>query len=148
MSNTNVYDAEIKVNNWVKTIKINEQGDTISINIGDASLSKNIMVLLADLQKISEDLSNLNDKFTDDQLLEKLDYMNLKISESSEKIDLFFGAGTCMKVFKTNTPYIDDIIDFITQICELIEKFTGEKLENFENTKKKFIDKQKKRKKG
>lgn len=146
MEKNTVYDAELKINNWVKIIKINEQGDTISLNIGDASLNRNIVILLNSIQKISEELSNVNERFTDDQLDHKIDFITLKMTESTEKIDSFFGKGTCMKVFRTNTPYIDDIADFIIQMCDLIEKFTGEKLENFEKTKNTFIEKQKKRK--
>ena len=147
MEKNTIYDAELKINNWTKIIKVNEQGDTISLNIGDSSLNRNIVILLDSIQKISEELSIVNEKFNDEQLIEKLDYVNLKMSEASEKIDSFFGENTCIKVFRTNTPYIDDIADFILQICELIEKFTGEKLDNLENIKKKFTDKQKNRRK-
>lgn len=148
MEKNTVYDAEIKVNNWAKIIKVNEQGDTISLNIGDTSLNKNLVILLNDIQNISEELSNANEKFTDEKLIEKLEFINVKTIEISEKIDSFFGVDTCIKVFKTDTPYIDDVFDFIFQICELIEKFTGEKVDNLENIKKKFIDKQKNRRKS
>lgn len=146
MGNNTAFDAEIKINNWTKIIKVNEQGDTISLNIGDNSFNKNIVILLNDIQNISKELTEANEKFTDEQFVDKLDFINLKTMEISEKIDSFFGEDTCIKVFKTNTPYIDDVFDFIFQISELIEKFTGEKIDNLDNIKKKFTDKQKNRK--
>lgn len=145
------YDAELKINKWVKIIKVNEQGDTISLNIGDNSLIKNLVILINNIQNIGIELIEAKEKFKDDykeeDLIEKLDFINLKMSEISEKIDSFFGFDTCMKVFRTNTPYIDDVIDFLYQISELVEKFTGEKIDNLDNLKKKFTDKQKNRRK-
>ncbi|MDE7425383.1 MAG: hypothetical protein K2N51_17125 [Lachnospiraceae bacterium] len=145
------YDAELKVNNWVKVIKVNEQGDTISLNIGDNSLIKNLVTLINDIQNIGKELNEAEKKFGEDyeeeEFMRKLDFLNLKMAETSEKIDSFFGFDTCMKVFRTNTPYIDDVMDFLFQISDLIEKFTGEKVANLENIKKKFTDRQKNRRK-
>lgn len=147
MEQNNIYDAEIKVSKWNKVIKINEEGDTINLNVGDCTLNTRIFNLLNEIHEISEELSNAEKNFSEDEVLKRLDFINTKQSFIADKINNFFGKDTCYKLFKTNTPYIDDILDFMLQICNLLEKFTGQKVANLEKIKNKYLDKQKNRRK-
>lgn len=144
-----IYDAEIKVevNKWNKVIKVNEDGDTITLNVGDVTLNSRLCKLLKDIQTSSEELSKSEHSDDPDSVLETLELMVEKQKYIAIKIDEFFGKDTCYKVFKTNTPYIDDVMDFMFQMLPLIEKFTGQKMQNLENIQKKYIDKQKTRRK-
>lgn len=147
MENNNIYDAEIKVSKWNKVIKINDEGDTITLNISDCTLNARMVNLLNEIQTTMEETSKSEKNFSEDEVLKKLDFINSKQSLIADKVNNFFGEDICYKVFKTNTPYIDDILDFVLQLCNLLEKFTGQKVANLEKIQSKYLDKQKTRRK-
>lgn len=149
MENNKMYEAEIKVNRWNKVIKINEEGDTITINVGDSTLVSRFLKLLHDIQNVSKEISEqakINPEDSD-ALLNSLELIEEKQNDIISKIDEFFGKDTCYKIFKTNTPHICDIIDFMFQMYDIIEKFSGQKLDSFEAIQNRFINKQKTRRK-
>lgn len=144
-----IYDAEVKISKWNKVIKLNEDGDTITINVGDFTLGSRLLKLFQDIRTMSEEIYIKKDINADDpdEVLKNLEIMNEKQKNISNMIDDFFGENTCYKVFKTNIPYIDDVIDFMFQMCKIIEEFTGQKMQNLENIQNKYIGKQKTRRK-
>lgn len=143
MGNNN-FDGEIKLEKWDKKIKINDNGDYIILHIGDLNLINNTGKMLEDISKKYEEIQKKVEEEQDNQ--NKID-MTISLSSSiCETINAFFNDDSlCTKVFNTNTPYIDDIFDFIFQICELIEKFTGKKIDNLKNISNKYTDAKNKR---
>lgn len=143
------FDGEIKLENWNKKIKINEKGDYIVINAGDFSLVNKMSNLLEEISREFEELQNIAKDISDNR--ERV-IKTQEFSESvAQKINVFFATdknnpeNICIKIFNTDCPFIDDIIDFLTQICSLIEKFTGKKVENLKKLSDKYKKAQNKR---
>lgn len=143
------FDGEIKLENWDKKIKINEQGDYIIIHISDFSLVNKMSNLLEEISSDFEATQNAIKDISDNkEIVIKTQEFSEKICQ---KINLFFAEdknnpeNICIKIFNTNCPFMDDILDFLIQICNLIEKFTGKKVENLSKISNKYKKAQNKR---
>lgn len=133
------FDGEIKIKSWKKKLKINDKGEYIELNLGDSNCIPGFLNMMKNLQEISDD----KDISGNDE--EKIDQGFEKHKKAAKEIDDYFGEGTCRKVFGIDYPIIMDIMDFVNAVMEYIEKFTGERLNDFEDAKNKYLKKSKKR---
>lgn len=139
------FDGEIiglKQNN--KRIKINESGDFIEIPMNDSSYPKRFRDFINKIYGFSKELENKNDSISEDELFDIATDIHAKIGR---EIDSFFGEDMCNKIFGTNSPYIDSILEFFEKFSGLINEFFEDRLNKFSNIQNGYMEKINKRKK-
>lgn len=139
------FDGEIiglKQNN--KRVKINEAGDFIEIPMNDSSYPKRFRDFINKIYEFSKELENKNDSISEDELFDIATDIHAKIGR---EIDSFFGKDMCNKIFGTNSPYIDSILEFFEKFSGLINEFFEDRLNKFSNIQNEYMEKINKRKK-
>lgn len=126
--------AGIRVNTGVKRIEVNDNGDYITLNFGDASFADRFFEMVDRVQKrtnaaapkakeIDETMENGSEKHM--RAAAKL-FREVHEDVSAE-VDDFFGPDTCKKVFGDIVPSIDLYDDFFQQLMPYFEEFGKER---------------------
>ncbi|MCM1112869.1 MAG: hypothetical protein NC399_06400 [Muribaculum sp.] len=120
---------EIRLRQGVK-VKVNEQGDTITLNVEDQQFSERFYSLL-------ERLSAAEDYLKSPEVKEMTEHEQLKESirltrEIMGEMDVIFGEKSCKKVFGDIVPNMYLIADFFRQIDPIAEKYMGERRREIE----------------
>lgn len=134
-----MFSGEIKVKNWTKKIKINDNGDFIEVNVNDVTYISKLNKLNLDIQDIAKSIQNVKDLD-----LDSLTEPHIKIANLLR--EFFKDDSICNKIFGTDYPSVDSVFDFLSQLSSYIEQFMEEKIKDSEEIKNKYIDKSKKRK--
>lgn len=142
------FDGEIKLKSWIKKIRVNDNDDYIELNFGDGTIGTRYQEMLQNIQDIASECSKIESECKDDESdIKAINNIVEGTKKISSELENFFGEGTCLKVFGASNPFAGDVMEFLLGIGEYIEKFSGEKLDNFEKIKNKYINKSKRRSK-
>ena len=134
------YYGSLRVNNGIKRIEVNDQGECIEISANDANFYDRFAEMLrwlnAEEDKISafekEQAEKYGSENTTDRLLDEIKRVTTLYKECAERIDMIFGKDTCRKVFGNIVP--DEILigDFLDQITPIISKLAQERGQRFQ----------------
>ncbi len=119
----------IRVSSGTKKIEVNDEGEYITLPLGDDGFTRDFYRLLDDFQRQAQAV-----KVTEEDITGSMDQVVALNKELSEKVDSLFGAGTCKKVFGVLTPGVDLFLDFFTQLLPFFEasvKKRSEKLNKY-----------------
>ncbi len=119
----------------IKKVTVNENGDTIDINVNDREMLLNIHKTINGFYDILK---------SDDLASKSMEEFNIVCDEQTQTIDKIFGENTVYKVFGTKNPTISALIDFYIEIMEILSKYVNAyqtKLEENINSKfgKKYL---------
>lgn len=156
------YSIGKKISSQLKKIVLNEYGDSIQLNIGDATFSRRFSNLIKWIDEKNNELSRIADemseKYKDSPMIKHSEengteidseqfeiYIKLKTDlyeECAGKIDAMFGQDTIRKYFRAfyeiNPEFIPDeecIMDFLEEITPVLEAIYEER---FEKIKKRY----------
>lgn len=129
---------KLRVDNGIKNIEVNDNGDYISIPISDtafyqryADMLKNFEKKQAEIEQQSKDLKEKHkDKPQDDtdMIVDTVDLYVKLCKDVCAELDNLFGEGCCRKVFAgIETPSEDLIADFFEQLTPLLQKYAKER---------------------
>ena len=122
--------GKIRVDNGVKRIEVNDQGDTIEVS---ATMSfytrlRDLYTWLKDAaaraQAIADDLPEDADV---DASIEHIDRVAEIFREFTVKNDEIFGAGASKKIYGEGIPDIDMIDSFFEQLLPIVEKLAQDR---------------------
>lgn len=150
------YKIGVKVKENLKTIEVNDFGDTITVNTGDtgffkrfADMTKWISEKVASLSKLAEEkerqyggrpMTSTNEdgelSIDVEQLSDLADIQVSVLQECTEQIDKVFGEGTMRKYFRLAyenlpgfVPDEDCIADFMEEITPVMEELYHQRAE-------------------
>lgn len=109
-----------------KTIKVNNKGDEIVLDLDDMSMQEKIQKFRETMDKF---VVQIRDSKNDD---EKYKYSLGMSKEAVIAIDDIFGENASMKLFGNLTPTIDLIFEFCYKLNNLFPKLIKNKTENIE----------------
>jgi len=109
-----------------KTIKVNNKGDEIVLDLDDMSMQEKIQKFRETMDKF---VVQIRDSKNDD---EKYKYSLEMSKEAVIAIDDIFGENSSMKLFGNLTPTIDLIFEFCYKLNNLFPKLIKNKTENKE----------------
>ncbi len=100
----------------IKKVTVNENGDTIDINVNDREMLLNIQKTINGFYDIlkSSDLAS-----------KSMEEFNIVCDEQTQTIDKIFGENTVYKVFGTKNPTISALIDFYIEIMDIVSKYVN-----------------------
>ena len=105
--------------NGVKRIEVNDDGDCITIPVGDDSFLRGFYEALDDIQKAAASV-----KIDGDDILVAMDTVIDFDRQTSEKVDGLFGEGTCRKVFGDGVlPGLEMILEFFAAVVPYLEEY-------------------------
>lgn len=109
-----------------KTIKVNNKGDEIVLDLDDMSMQEKINKFRESMDKF---VVQIRDSKSDD---EKYKYSLEMSKEAVVSIDDIFGENASMKLFGNLSPTIDLIFEFCYKLNNLFPKLIKNKTENIE----------------
>lgn len=151
-----MYSIGKKISEQLKKVELNEFGDYILINPGDAAFSKKFSDFIKWLNDKNEELgkvaAEMGEKYKDTPMIQQNEdgdteidteqfsiFVKLKVDlyeQCSEKIDALFGQGTLRKYFRAfyeiNEDFVPDedcIRDFLEEISPVLERIYDERFE-------------------
>lgn len=126
----------IRANTGLKTIEVNDNGDTISLSIADnnflAAFSDFTKWLFDSDEKIKKMAGEYNEAAEEDKnnlkAFDKLLAEQKDLSEQAlSKLESLFGEGACKKIFGEISPNLECVIDIVVQIMKEIKRFSSER---------------------
>lgn len=128
----------LRVNNSIKTIEVNDNGDCISIPVSDATfyerfglIMKNFEQKEAEYGRREKELLEKHKDKPEDDVDAIVDGVNLYVDlckDTCAELDKLFGDGCCKKVFVgVEVPSVELIGDFFDQITPLFQKYAKER---------------------
>ena len=129
---------EIRVNSGI-IVNVNDNGDTITINVEDQLFIEKFFLAIENFEKIQKEMSA--PKWKEKSEREQLSAMIDKTKEIMEEIDDMFGAGACKKVFGDIIPSVYLISEFFEQLIPIASKYADER-------QKKIAEKYNRKRKG
>ena len=117
---------EIKLSSGIE-IKVNDKGDTITMNVEDQQFTEKFYHLLARMEQAKDHLNSDKVKAMSehDQLKESIQETRKVMAE----IDIIFGQDACRKVFGDIVPNMYLIADFFYKIQPIADKYMGKRRE-------------------
>lgn len=100
----------------IKKVTVNENGDTIDINVNDREMLLNIQKTINGFYDILK---------SDDLASKSMEEFNIVCDEQTQTIDKIFGENTVYKVFGTKNPTISALIDFYIEIMDIVSKYVN-----------------------
>lgn len=116
-------DASIRVNSCDKQIEVNDDGDYITLRLGDAAFTNTLTQLVKDAQHRAVELNKKNPDATPDEAAAFASENEKMCVQIADRIDGLFGEGTRKKVFGDRVPDFTSITEFFTQIAALVKEF-------------------------
>lgn len=127
------YFRELQVDNGLRRIKVNVDGDYIEVSVNDSTFFDRFADLLVWIGDKEKELNQYSEKHKTDNL-EDMEVIREFVRKRTEtyqeccqRLDLLFGEGCCRKVFGNIVP--DDllIMDFLEQLTPAIEALGKER---------------------
>lgn len=100
----------------IKKITVNDNGDSINLNVNDREMLLNIQGTINQFYGILK---------SDDLASKSIEDFNNVCDEQTQTIDKIFGENTVYKVFGTNKPTIPALIDFYIEIMDIVSKYVN-----------------------
>lgn len=140
---------KISVNSGVKVIEVNDQGETISLPLGDPAFTHGLvelMQLFSDKAgEVAQACKNIDISAVAAEKAEQLSVvasLNLKVcTEMKERVDALFGDDVCRKVFGNIVPGMAAFSDFFDQLASFIEEYGREREEKLRHRLEKYTKK-------
>lgn len=135
--------SNIRVDNGVRRIGVNDDGEYIELSINDVQLTERFAGLLQWFDKKSAEIDEAGNKlaekygadatvedesgFNADMVVDIATLRTAVYKECCERIDGVFGADACRKIFGNVLP--DDVLlmEFFDQIAPVLEKLAAER---------------------
>lgn len=136
-------ENSIRVNRG-KEIDVNDQGETISIRLGDYTLIMRLASLMQELSEAAKGIANKARECggTDIERVTAIAEYNLaRCTELKDKIDDILGPETCRKVFGDIVPGIPEMLDFMAQLVEIVRQMMEEEEAASEQRLSKYLSK-------
>lgn len=124
---------KIRIQNEVKKIEVNDNGDYISVPVNDVRFIRNFHACYEKWDKAKKKLDNSAASDTGEMLNILVDTVDGFVDD----IDLLFGKGSCDKIFG-GYPSADGIADFFAQFMPIFERLTNQEKENSEKRIRKY----------
>lgn len=121
---------EIKVSSGI-VVKVNETGDTITVNVEDQSFIEKFYGLIDRLNAATEAMKSEEVKELGEQ--GQLQRMIAETKGIMADIDLLFGTDCCRKVFGDIVPSPYLMADFFDQLTPIAEQYINERKKKIEN---------------
>lgn len=106
----------LRIDNGVRIIEVNDNGDTIALRLGDSEFQKKGVEAYQTLQNSISQLEDTAEE-ENEQILENF----RNVVEKS--IDDWIGEGTCKKVFGDISPSLDLLAYFFDEIIPIINEY-------------------------
>lgn len=139
--------GKIRVDNGIRRIEVNDNGDYIEISANDPKLFERFGAMLKwleqqqdDIRKFSDDLDEKYKNVKESDVIESSDspvfqkrmevvHRLAKLYEDTgAQLDAIFGSHTCDKVFGANvTPDETMVSDFLDQLTPIMQKIADER---------------------
>ncbi len=100
----------------IKKITVNDNGDSINLNVNDREMLLNIQSTINQFHEILK---------SDDLASKSMEDFNNVCDEQTQTIDKIFGENTVYKVFGTNKPTMSALIDFYIEIMDIVSKYVN-----------------------
>lgn len=142
--------SSIRVGTLLKTIEVNDAGETIAVNIGDYAFMADLADFAHELEdaakKVAEKAAEINAESQDarQQIRSVAEYNTEICTTIKERVDSMLGEETCRKVFGDVLPSIPEQLDFVGQLTSLCNRFVKEAQEATDQKLAKYLDKYKK----
>lgn len=128
---------KITVNSGVKVIEVNDQGETISLPLGDPAFTHGLVELMqmfsdkvGDVEQACKNIDTSAVAAAKAEQLSVVASLNLKVcTEMKERVDALFGADACRKVFGDIVPGLAAFSDFFDQLAPFMEEYGRERAE-------------------
>lgn len=144
--------GNIKVDNGLRKIGVNDNGDYIELSVNDKTLTERFAGLLKWLDEQQEAVERKGKEFTkkygNGPIVRTREDGGVSINtgalaavteaetdiyrECCRKIDGVFGDGTCVKVFGNIVPGTELLEDFFEQMAPILEKMSAERGEKIQ----------------
>lgn len=129
---------KLRVDNGIKNIEVNDNGDYISIPISDAAFYERFGVLMKNFEKkqaeINKEAEALSEKHKEkpdndtDAIIDSIQLYSELCRYTCTELDNLFGEGCCQKVFVgVQNPSVELIGDFFEQITPLLNQYAQER---------------------
>lgn len=115
---------EIRVNSGI-VVKVNDNGDTITINAEDQCFIEKFYGLYDRLNNLSVEMQGSEVQKKGER--EQLQYMIEKTREIMQDIDSLFGENACKKVFGDIVPNPSLLVDFFEQLNPIAKQYVNER---------------------
>lgn len=127
------YFRELQVDNGLRRIKVNAEGEYIEVSVNDSTFFDRFADLMAWISDKEKELEQYGEAHKADDLkdMEVIRELVRKRTETYQeccrRLDVLFGEGCCRKVFGNIVP--DDllIMDFLEQLTPVIEELGRER---------------------
>lgn len=119
----------IRINSGVKKIEVNDDGDYITLPLGNDTFIRDFYKTLDDVQKrVKDEQSKVKSSSDDsDNILEEMDRVIGVGDYLLEQTERLFGEGTCKKVFGDMRPGVSMFMEFFDAIIPFIEEYQKER---------------------
>ena len=140
---------KISVNSGVKVIEVNDQGETISLPLGDPAFTHGLVELMqlfsvkaGEVAQACKDIDIGADAAAKAEQISSVASLNLKVcTEMKERVDALFGDDVCKKVFGNIVPGMAAFSDFFDQLAPFIEEYGREREEKLRQRLEKYTKK-------
>ncbi len=140
-------DTKIAVGRWTKTIEVNSEGDTITVNIGDYALMADLVSLVRELEDAAREVAHKASEIDADGVdkIKSIAECNAEVCAGlKDRVDAVLGAGTCLKVFGDVLPGIPELLDFLGQLVDVLGGFWDEAQKESDKRLSKYLSRYKK----
>lgn len=119
-----MYMAEIRVNRGI-VVNVNDEGETIVVNVEDQCFIERFYAVLDNLHKASAEMNADSLKALEER--QQINKLIETTREIMQDIDMLFGEGCCRKVFGDVVPSMYLIADFFDQLTPIAEQYIGKR---------------------
>lgn len=134
---------KLRVNNGIKKIEVNDDGECIEIPISDAAFYERFGALMKNFEQkqaeIEQKAAALSEKHKDkpsddiDAIVDSIQLYAELCRYTCSELDKLFGDGCCKKVFfGIENPSVELIGDFFDQITPLLNQYAKERNQKIE----------------
>lgn len=133
-------DGSIRVKNQTKEIEVNDNGDSIRLQLGNPDFTNRLVTLMNRAHAASGELAE-HTPGSPDEVEEFVRKSAEVCANISAELDAVFDDEVTRKVFGEQTPDFAALSDFFTQIAALINQFEAERRKESEKRIAKYTAK-------
>lgn len=141
----------MRANTGIKTIEVNDQGESIAVNLNDAAMMTEYLSLIGEFEEASKKVAAMTADLTGapEERLQKVKdaaALNLEVcTKLKGRVDEVFHDEVCRKVFGDIVPALPSFADFFAQLGALMREFNDERAAESQARIAKYTEKYKKR---
>lgn len=123
----------LRIDNGIRVIEVNDNGDTITLNLGDSEFQKKGSEIYKTLSEEIKKLDNIAEETEEN--LEKIENFRKNVENS---IDVWLGKDTCKKVFGDISPSLDLMAIFLGEIIPFFEEYNENREKRTQNVMNRY----------